>query len=173
MKLLSPKGGVILLLSDGLQTGATGNTPWPRAKWEPPAKALSEQARKNAVLTHTIALGPDAAADELLEHLWAHLNPRLEFRGLTRQDYTVRRGGSVALPVEVSGADLGEKKPGVFLEKAECPKGVRAGLAVRVGGKTLSVSRAGRGGWWSPRWRKPGVRSSSRSTPGTGRHSPT
>src|SRR5438094_550386 len=67
VKLLSPKGGVVLLLSDGLQTGATGNTPWPRAKWEPVAKTVSEQARKSDVVTHTIALGPDAESDELLE----------------------------------------------------------------------------------------------------------
>jgi hypothetical protein len=69
VNLLTPKGGIVLLLSDGLQTGSTGSTPWPREKWEPPAKALSAQARKYAVVTHTIALGPDAAADALLKEL--------------------------------------------------------------------------------------------------------
>ena len=65
LELLAGQPGVILLVSDGYQTGQ-GADPLPESVWGDPARALARKSRQSHATIHTIGLGPDVEADPLL-----------------------------------------------------------------------------------------------------------
>ncbi|HEV3005670.1 MAG TPA: vWA domain-containing protein, partial [Pirellulales bacterium] len=107
LKLLAG-GGRVVIVSDGLQTGA-GKDPLPETGWGPAARDLTRKARRLGVVVHAVGLGPDVEADPLLMLLASDTGGRF---------YAVRQPEDVLAQFVALAGELGSfwrrDEPGEF-----------------------------------------------------------
>jgi hypothetical protein len=69
--VLGAEGGHVIVFSDGVQTDQLGHA-MPESAWLEPASRLTADARRHQTFVHSVGLGPEAAADLLLQKLADH-----------------------------------------------------------------------------------------------------